>query len=305
MPDGDLDTAELPGHVDTDLACATCGYNLRTLRWDGLCPECGRPMRDSVLPNDLDFGSYQAIRRTRVGIALWIVALTAPAVGLTVYTLVILNCKPLFLGSPSEKAFWGGLLRFGAHVWGWSSSVAIVVQATAVALFIARPGGLGWDRADPRLALVATVSAVVSAACAVLVEATYWSGYGASVFPAMMRLVADMTFGASLILAWVYLSRRLDEGKCRGLRRAMWLGLVAPSLIAASELASGACWLLYPSFWVGSAGPFAESYTNWWSRLSQGLLRWDKQGRSACAILMLLVLLAYLRKLDSALRRKA
>ncbi len=31
-----------------DLACVGCGYNLRSLRRDGDCPECGRPIRDTL-----------------------------------------------------------------------------------------------------------------------------------------------------------------------------------------------------------------------------------------------------------------
>lgn len=34
--------------VDVDLACIGCGYNLRTLPWEGRCPECTRPVKESV-----------------------------------------------------------------------------------------------------------------------------------------------------------------------------------------------------------------------------------------------------------------
>ena len=33
-----------PPTVETDLACITCDYNLRTLPSDGKCPECGEPI---------------------------------------------------------------------------------------------------------------------------------------------------------------------------------------------------------------------------------------------------------------------
>ena len=32
------------GRVAVDLPCVDCGYNLRTLARDGMCPECGRPV---------------------------------------------------------------------------------------------------------------------------------------------------------------------------------------------------------------------------------------------------------------------
>ncbi len=34
-------------HVDDDLYCVGCGYNLRTLRLDAVCPECASPVRQS------------------------------------------------------------------------------------------------------------------------------------------------------------------------------------------------------------------------------------------------------------------
>ena len=46
-----MDPATLPTlspTIDCDLQCLTCGYNLRTLRRDGLCPECGSPVADSL-----------------------------------------------------------------------------------------------------------------------------------------------------------------------------------------------------------------------------------------------------------------
>jgi hypothetical protein len=35
-------------HLDFDLACTHCEYNLRTLPVDGLCPECGRPIGETL-----------------------------------------------------------------------------------------------------------------------------------------------------------------------------------------------------------------------------------------------------------------
>jgi hypothetical protein len=37
-----------PAIVDTDLACVGCDYNLRTQPTDGVCPECGKRIRDTI-----------------------------------------------------------------------------------------------------------------------------------------------------------------------------------------------------------------------------------------------------------------
>jgi uncharacterized repeat protein (TIGR04138 family) len=34
--------------INGDVPCSGCGYNLRTLKADALCPECGREVADSV-----------------------------------------------------------------------------------------------------------------------------------------------------------------------------------------------------------------------------------------------------------------
>jgi len=39
-----------PETVSGDLACGSCGYNLRTLAVAGLCPECGSPVAVSLAP---------------------------------------------------------------------------------------------------------------------------------------------------------------------------------------------------------------------------------------------------------------
>ncbi|MHC5009041.1 MAG: hypothetical protein ACYTGF_16980, partial [Planctomycetota bacterium] len=38
--------------VTADLPCQGCGYNLREAKVSGVCPECGRFVRDSLVPLD-------------------------------------------------------------------------------------------------------------------------------------------------------------------------------------------------------------------------------------------------------------
>ena len=46
--------------IETDLPCARCGYNLRTLPRDGACPECGESTARSVV---VDTEKHDGIRR--------------------------------------------------------------------------------------------------------------------------------------------------------------------------------------------------------------------------------------------------
>lgn len=56
------------GVIDADIPCVGCGHNLRTLRWGALCPECARPVRDSLRPDDLRFADLNWLRRVRAGV---------------------------------------------------------------------------------------------------------------------------------------------------------------------------------------------------------------------------------------------
>jgi len=56
--------------LTTDLACARCGYNLRGLRADHLCPECGTPIERSLAGNLLRFADPAWVDKLRLGVAL-------------------------------------------------------------------------------------------------------------------------------------------------------------------------------------------------------------------------------------------
>ncbi len=57
-----------PEHLDRDLPCASCGHNLRTLRTDAACPECGHAVPASMAaakfrPGWLTLGSFPILSR--------------------------------------------------------------------------------------------------------------------------------------------------------------------------------------------------------------------------------------------------
>lgn len=69
--------SEIPGNVvrttqtiTEDLKCTRCGYNLRGLTPDKLCPECGTPIGQSVQGNLLRYADPVWVNRLRLGSAL-------------------------------------------------------------------------------------------------------------------------------------------------------------------------------------------------------------------------------------------
>lgn len=59
-----------PGPIEEDTICARCGYNVRGLRADGLCPECGTPIARSLQGNLLRFADPAWLDKLRFGVAL-------------------------------------------------------------------------------------------------------------------------------------------------------------------------------------------------------------------------------------------
>jgi len=73
------------GEIVSDVACRRCGYNLRGLREDGCCPECGTPIGLSTRGDLLRFANPAWAERLALGIKyiLWglIISIVVGAVG--------------------------------------------------------------------------------------------------------------------------------------------------------------------------------------------------------------------------------
>jgi hypothetical protein len=61
------------GAIASDLPCLDCGYNLRGLRRDGRCPECGRAVADALLGGRVRFAQPWWIDRVANGCG-WLAA---------------------------------------------------------------------------------------------------------------------------------------------------------------------------------------------------------------------------------------
>ncbi len=55
------------GRIDQDISCLECDYDLRTLRYDGTCPECGTKVRDAILGDLLHYADAGWMRRLSLG----------------------------------------------------------------------------------------------------------------------------------------------------------------------------------------------------------------------------------------------
>ncbi|MEM9416027.1 MAG: hypothetical protein AAGA29_11215 [Planctomycetota bacterium] len=62
------------GRVRLDVACRSCGYNLRGIAGDGTCPECGQDVEDSLLDDRPEHSNPKWLNRTALGANLFGVA---------------------------------------------------------------------------------------------------------------------------------------------------------------------------------------------------------------------------------------
>ncbi|MFQ5806454.1 MAG: hypothetical protein ACE5I3_08390 [Phycisphaerae bacterium] len=98
-------------HVAVDLPCGKCGYNLRTLSVDGICPECACPVRSSTGARFLRFAPPAWVQQLARGVLL----LTIPAGVFAIGKAVVLTPMqgllpfkaPTGVISPSFRLFAG------------------------------------------------------------------------------------------------------------------------------------------------------------------------------------------------------
>lgn len=65
---------DVAGAIDSDLICRRCGYNLRGLKPEGICPECAAPISDSLRDDrlaDADSAWLSLVARG-LGLVFWI-----------------------------------------------------------------------------------------------------------------------------------------------------------------------------------------------------------------------------------------
>lgn len=293
------------GTIGTDQPCGECGYNLRSLSLDGVCPECGRPVRRSIIPVGLRFESFRAMRRTRLGIGLWVLALALPAMGTSAYTIVML-VTPLIWGEfipPIQpfRLFWMATV----YAWSFSGSAAICFTGAAV-LLITFPFARRASLFRPRLAICAAGAALLSMVIVIIYAYNTIRGLpalpGPSLLSAAAGIVVICAHTAALLLCWIYLMLRLDREPFRRLRLGMRAGLLVIGLLALEIPVQILLSLRY--FWATplGAGFFSFKPPAWWWSVSSFHEAWSKYGATTCYALMILCLWVYARKLNAALR---
>jgi hypothetical protein len=281
-----------PSPVLDDLLCGDCEYNLRTLSWEANCPECGTPVRDSHRLPGFRFSGLAA-RRVRAVLGLLVIAALIRVFAEVWYTFTLMN----FFQIINRSWVWASF-----YTWLHASTAATIVQFAAIYLVqrLLRNAATGATLLLPRVTLgvgsVALVAHLINSASSRPFGARI-PGWLTGVLVEPPALLGSVL---ALILVWVCLLRLVDRGAGRGLWRATAVSVGLAGIAGLHRLMS---LVFFLGMQMTGTNSSSNSDEPWW--LVFGSL-WEpcrKYVGAPCGILMLLVIWAYLRKLDVAMRR--
>ncbi|MCG3125283.1 MAG: hypothetical protein CHACPFDD_00100 [Phycisphaerae bacterium] len=115
------------GSINQDITCKKCGYNLRGLRENGLCPECATPVGRSVTGDLLRFADPAWVGRVAFGLNLIV---------LGIVITILLGCTGGVLAAMSGSALLSQIAGY----------VGIVINAVGIwCMTSPDPSGIGED----------------------------------------------------------------------------------------------------------------------------------------------------------------
>ncbi len=245
---------EADGHVAGDQPCVHCRYDLRTLAAGGLCPECGRPVADSLRRSDFECAPVAWLRELASGAKWLMLACMATLVSLLMALGSALGSRS---GGPGFETLLACDMVLGAILAPLAGLIGVWRITRRDPRTLGRAEGLSVRRAT-RVSLVPTGALVLGTACLVfdwagmrLTTAEFWLP-GAAVIVSLIVLPA--------LLLW-HVERLLRRGGSQDLgQSARWLLVLLltvflicaiPALMAifGVDRAAAACSLL--SFAIG------------------------------------------------------
>ncbi len=194
-----------PGLVDHDLSCIGCDYNLRTIPHDATCPECGKPVIETLHAQGLAQSPPRWLRWICAGVvaefaACFIVLMMAtrlwPWRGTWVLTMVMSLAAPLL----HLVASWCLTVRGGprwlpiGNRWTWTCRISATAVLVAYIL-----GSFDWMQ---HLASFNMTTAVVAYFAVILVTCTATIARWL-ILQALGRRVPDPRLAKAIRMIWI------------------------------------------------------------------------------------------------------
>ncbi len=226
---------------------------------------------------------------------------------LNAYRAAVLGSAWFWEDLRDRHSFASKAYRYTVFLWAYSLTLGSFLRLVAVGL-IAGPFAGACDRFKRKLAATTTALVAAPAFLIAVAVAAQVSGLPVSMpRPAgiAVSLFERLALAASQGLGWTYLTLRLNRAKANTFRQIMWLGFIPVALTIMAEALDIALVLGNPLTWASGPVFVLLDQPAWWDTLFRVRESWFKYGQTSCHIVMLVLLWAYVRKLDSALRRKA
>ena len=267
-----------PSHVEHDLPCAKCKYNLRTLAWDAVCPECGAPVLGSGQLIGFPFETTRSLRNFRIAISLLAIAFLIKSIGCTIGVAAF---RFYYVMPP-----W--ILRLAISCWGWRDLLSTPFVAAAIVLIVwPRHGALRGFR--PALTKTTGMLAILGLADHFAAYLLYRFGGVSWDSPLGIRIVTSITWlflSAALFLATMHILLRIDRRSQAAASCVAW-GAVCSSLTMLTGRAVNVSAVVFI--------PGGSIVHSWQSTLSDIGQLWWNHGEWPCGLLLLVALFFILR----------
>jgi len=297
MTDASSDaTGEAPStRVETDLPCAKCGYNLRTLAWDAKCTECGEPVVHSAPRHGFRFRSERSANRVRTGIGILAASLLAVTLSTAAFTIIL---RLIFVVPIS--VYWP------AHYsWVYVRYLASPLQFLAM-LLIVQPFAQRHERFKPRIGQLAFVLAILGLMGDVgelTLERSFWGAMSPPQTLVAVRNILGLCWPFAYLGLCVHLLLRVERTAERTLWAVMCLALIGPLLVLCADALFTIGCLLEPSSWRWQVWVLTDnSRPIYDSEMLQPAWWWQNYVVPIAHVAMLLALWLFVRRLRAALR---
>jgi hypothetical protein len=303
MPASETASARTSAVVTTDLPCIRCAYNLRTLPWNGICPECGHPVRHSRMPAGLRFHSFSEVRWARRSVALWVLGGLLSTLGYLALYVALICVWPRRAQVPPDPVVPDFVYKylFRAQVHAFYAQMACTAAAIITfAIPIIRRRGT-WDC---WAAWTAMGTGFVGMVGAIYVNVQYYSQSAVSTtLNPYISYASSMLLALAIITWWILLAVQLGPGR-RLLRLVFWGALAVPVLSLARIVLAGVVWFFgaHPAMSGGLAFWDLSEPPAWQASLTR-ILTVTASWESRLQLYVLVALLFYLLVLQRALAR--
>lgn len=151
------------GRIASDLPCTGCQYNLRTLRTDGRCPECGKEVAASIRESDPTVLRFHWITGLKGGLDVLFLGILILAVAATAILIFIVT-----------RSFVFGLLTVVAIVYSFLGLFMLAV-GTLVVIGSRPPSWVGQGLRKTRVVFFAGIpGTVMLIICAIVLSPIWW-----------------------------------------------------------------------------------------------------------------------------------